>query len=283
MEREPRATTEPDEALRSHVNAALVVSIQSLVWTLVVSSAAIVVGLLSDTAVLVAFGGIGYVDAIGSAALVYHFRHARRHDQLSDDLKSVAHRIVLIGLLLVGCAAIVGGLTRLTIHQSSEASNVGVALAATSLVVLSILSARKLAIARRVSSNALRSDGHLSAIGAMQATVTLVGTAVTRWAGWQWADAAATTLVGCVAASLAVVTWRVEARATQTRSAQAGKATDDGKACRRARPVTIDGVGTCDAHHSSQRDSGDYGVIGVAEDRDEVGNQVDRRDEVEPE
>ena len=218
MEREPRAAMESEALRRSHVHAALLVSLQSVVLTVAASSTAIVVGLRSDTAVLVAFGAIGFVDAVGSVALVYHFRHARRHDRLSADLEKVAHRIVLIGLLLVGSAAIVGGVARLAMNQSSEASNVGIVLAAVSLVLLSILSVRKRSIARRVSSNALRSDGHLSAIGAMQAAVTLAGTAVTRWAGWHWADAAATVVVGCVAATLALATWRGESRAAHARS-----------------------------------------------------------------
>ncbi|MDQ1423264.1 MAG: hypothetical protein QOD72_762, partial [Acidimicrobiaceae bacterium] len=216
MERESRPTNDTEAPRRSHMNAAFVVSAQSVVSTVVASSAAIALGLGSHTAVLVAFGAIGFVDAIGSVALMYHFRHALRHDRLSDHLEKLSHRIVLVGLLLVGSAAIIGGLTRLVMDQSSEPSNAGVALAATSLVVLTVLSARKQSIARRVSSNALRSDGHLSGIGAMQAGVTLAGTAVTRWVGWQWADAAATAVVGCVAATLALVTWSVDVRQRRT-------------------------------------------------------------------
>jgi divalent metal cation (Fe/Co/Zn/Cd) transporter len=66
---------------------------------------------------------------------------------------------------------------------------------------------------------ALRSDGHLSAIGAMQASVTVVGTATALWLGWHWADAAATTVVGFVAAILAIFTWRAEQRSRRTRPA----------------------------------------------------------------
>jgi divalent metal cation (Fe/Co/Zn/Cd) transporter len=188
------------------VNAAFVVSALSAAWTVAASSASIALGLRSHTMVLVAFGAIGFVDAIGSLALVYHFRHALRHDRISDALETLAHRIVLVGLLLVGCLAVVGGLARLAMGKSGEASNAGVLLAAVSLVALTVLSVRKQALARRVSSNALRSDGHLSAIGAMQAGVTLMGTTATRWLAWHWADAAATTVVGCVAVTLAVVT-----------------------------------------------------------------------------
>ena len=210
MTRDPDATTESDGFHRPHVNSALVVSAQSVAWTVAASTAAVALGIRSGTAVLVAFGAIGIVDAIGSIALVYHFHHGIRHDELSEELERLAHRVVLVGLLLVGCAAIIGGLLRLTMEQSSEPSAVGVALAAVSFVALVALSARKQRIARRVSSNALLSDGHLSAIGATQAAVALAGTAATLWFSWHWADAAATTIVGCVAATLAIFTWRAE-------------------------------------------------------------------------
>ena len=210
MTRDPEATAESDGFHRPHVNSALVVSAQSVAWTVAASTAAVALGIHSGTAVLVAFGAIGIVDAIGSIALVYHFHHGIRHDELSEELERLAHRVVLVGLFLVGCAAIIGGLVRLTMDQSSEPSAVGVALAAVSFVALVALSARKQRIARRVSSNALLSDGHLSAIGATQAAVTLAGTAATLWLAWHWADAAATTIVGCVAVTLAIFTWRAE-------------------------------------------------------------------------
>ena len=203
---------DPERPHRSHVNAAFLISAQSALWTIASSSVAVWLGIHSHIAVLVAFGAIGFVDAIGSIALVYHFRHELRHDALSEKLERLAHRVVLVGLLLVGCAAIVGGVARLASDESSGSSGAGVVLAAASLVALLFLSSRKRSIARQVSSNALLSDGHLSAIGAMQAVVTLAGTALTRWLDWSWADAAATIVVGAVAATLAVTTWNAELR-----------------------------------------------------------------------
>lgn len=214
MTRGGRPVDERDGFHRPHVNAALSISVQSVLWTVLTSTASIVVGVRNATAVLVAFGAIGIVDAIGSLALSYHFHHALRHDALSDELERVAHRVVLVGLFCVGSAAIVGGIVRLTLHQVSGRSDEGVVLAALSLAALIYLSARKQHIAQRVSSAALRSDGHLSAIGAMQAAVTLGGTVTARWLGWTWADAVATAVVGCVAVALAIATWRAEHRAT---------------------------------------------------------------------
>jgi len=187
------------------VQAAFRVSLVSVVWTIAAGSAAIALGVSSHGAVLVAFGAIGFVDAAGSVALVYHFHHAIRHDTLAAHLERLAHRVVVAGLFLVGLGAVVVGVVRLATGAHADDSFAGTLLAAVSLVVLAVLSARKQRIARRVGSPALLADGRLSAIGAAQAAVALFGTAA-RGFGWSWADAAAATIVGLVAMTTAIVT-----------------------------------------------------------------------------
>jgi divalent metal cation (Fe/Co/Zn/Cd) transporter len=211
MRDEPGPGEMSDGMNRPHVNAALRVSMLSMVWTLVSSVFAVIIGIRSRTSVLVAFGAVGVVDAIGSATLTYHFLHGLRHGQLSEKLEHLSHRIVLVGLLVVGSAAVIGGGLRLALHGSRGSSDTGVVLAGVSLVVLLVLSSRKLQVARHIASEALRSDGHLSAVGAVLAAVTLVGTILERWLGWNWADAAATIVLGTVAVWLAVSTWREHA------------------------------------------------------------------------
>jgi divalent metal cation (Fe/Co/Zn/Cd) transporter len=181
------------------------VSLVSVVWSLASGAAAIALGVASHGAVLVAFGAIGFVDAAGSVALVYHFHHAIRHDVLAEHLERIAHRVVVAGLFLVGLGAVVVGLTRLVTGASADSSFLGTGLAAVSLVVLSVLSGRKQRIARRVGSPALRADGRLSAVGAAQAAVACLGTAA-RGLGWTSADAVAATIVGVVAMVTAFAT-----------------------------------------------------------------------------
>jgi divalent metal cation (Fe/Co/Zn/Cd) transporter len=195
---------------RRDVGAAFWVSLLSVMWTTLSSALAVALGLRSHQIVLVAFGAVGVVDAVGSVALTYHFRHALRHDQLSARFERVAHRVVLTGLTSVGSAAVAIGIARLITGNSSGSSNAGVVLAGVSLVVLLVLSRQKRRIARRIESSALRSDGHLSGVGATFAAITLAGTGLERWLGWQWSDATATTLLGVIAVWLAVTTWRGE-------------------------------------------------------------------------
>src|ERR1700730_8448033 len=108
----------------------------------------------TEAAWLVALGAIGLVDGVGSVALAYHFHHARRHDALSERLELVAHRIVVGGLGVVCVGAIVVSVVRLISGSSGDASVAGTALAAVSVVVLTVLSRRKLSIARTVGSGA---------------------------------------------------------------------------------------------------------------------------------
>ena len=210
----PQATPSDEDvtATPESLRAAWLVSLQSIVWTVFASTAAVVIGVTSGSGVLVAFGAIGFVDALGSAALVYHFGHAIRHERISVYREQVAHRIVVVGLVTVGFATIVVNAARLILGSEGEASDLGVLLAAISLLVLTALSARKRTIARRVSSRALRADGHLSAVGATLAAITLAGTVATRQFGWHWADAAAAILVGGIAMHLGIASAGVGKR-----------------------------------------------------------------------
>jgi divalent metal cation (Fe/Co/Zn/Cd) transporter len=194
------------------LRAAWRVSLLSIVWTVLASVAAVAVGVASGSGVLVAFGAVGVVDAIGSAALTYHFGHAIRNARISHRLETIAHRVVVFGLLTVGLATIVVEAARLVVSAEAEASVVGARLAAVSLLVLTVLSVRKHSIARRVSSPALRADSHLSAVGATLAAITLAGTQASQRFGWHWADATAAIAVGCVAVILGLQTALTQRR-----------------------------------------------------------------------
>jgi divalent metal cation (Fe/Co/Zn/Cd) transporter len=189
---------------REHVEAALRISTVSVLWTVCASTAAVVIGLRSQTVVLVALGAIGYVDGIGSVTLAVHFRDALHNEELSQRLERLSHIVVLVCLGAVGASAVIVGVVRLVRGDAGDGSIAGAVLAGVSAAVLLALSLRKQRVAGAVMSEALRSDGHLSGIGAAQAAVALAGTAVTRWFSWTAADSVATTVVGAVAVGLAV-------------------------------------------------------------------------------
>jgi divalent metal cation (Fe/Co/Zn/Cd) transporter len=189
---------------RTPIAAARRVSEISVAFSLVASTLAVGLGVSASSIVLTAFGAVGYVDALGSVALVHHFRHAQQHESLEDRFEHRAHLVVAVGLLVVGSAAIVASGLRLTSDNDADVAAAGVALAASSFVCLLVLARRKQRLGAMVPSPALVADGHLSAVGAGQALVTLAGVGATRWFGWSNADAIAAGVVGTVAAVLGV-------------------------------------------------------------------------------
>jgi divalent metal cation (Fe/Co/Zn/Cd) transporter len=189
------------------VRAAWRVSLLSIAWTLVASTFAVVLG-LGHSAGLVAFGAVGYVDAIGSVALAYHFWHCMRHDAPNEGVEKLAHALVSLGLISVGVGAVVVGVTRLLTGQVGEGSTPGIVLAGLSCVALAALAARKRRVAGLVSSAALRADGHLSGIGAMQAAVVLAGVATSAWLALGWVDSAAAAVLGVLAIGLGRASFR---------------------------------------------------------------------------
>ena len=169
---EESAAARPD---RADIHAAWIVAFQSVVWTVFSRCAAVAIGLSVGSVLLVAVGAVAFLDALGSAAVAYHLHHGLRHNELADHLEKLAHRLVIVGLLTVGCAAILARGVRLIGGEASDSSPLGIGLAAVSLVVLSVLSRRKYRLADRVASGALRAEGYLSAIvvGAVAVTVGL--------------------------------------------------------------------------------------------------------------
>ncbi|MGI8847123.1 MAG: hypothetical protein ACR2GX_02500 [Candidatus Dormibacteria bacterium] len=198
----PIVTSQPQ---RSAIRSAWLISLVSVLWTAIAGATGIAIGLADGSGILVVFSAVGIVDAVGSAALVYHFGHALRHAKISEGLERTAHGIVTIGLIVVGLAAMGANAFRLVTGLGSHSSGVAAGLAAASLAVLIILSLRKRAVARIVMSGALLTDAHLSAVGALLAAMALIGIVVTQAFGWWWVDAAAAMAIGCIALVLGIV------------------------------------------------------------------------------
>ncbi|MGH9047575.1 MAG: cation transporter [Acidimicrobiales bacterium] len=190
------------------LTAAYRISLVSLVFTLVAGSCAIAVGALAGSLVLVTFGAIGLLDAIGSATLIVHFRHALHRDALSARHEGIAMAVVTIGMAAIGLATMADSAYRLATKAGGGTSIVGIVIAGVSVIVLAALARGKHRIAPHVPSPALRADGWVSALGAMLALVTLLGTALQKGLGWWWLDPTAAIAVASGALVMSVLLRR---------------------------------------------------------------------------
>jgi divalent metal cation (Fe/Co/Zn/Cd) transporter len=179
----------------------------SIAWTVVASTVAIGAGVKASSLVLIAFGCTGLLDAAGSTALVVHFRHALKHETFSERHEHIAFLVVTGGLVLVALTTMVESVSRLLTKTHGEQTLVGVAVASASVVALTLLARKKLALGRRIPSQALFADGLLSTTGAVLGVVTVLGTLLGAL-GWWWADPIAALVVAVGALSVAVILAR---------------------------------------------------------------------------
>jgi divalent metal cation (Fe/Co/Zn/Cd) transporter len=189
------------------------VSVASVAWALVASTAAVVVGIVDGRLVLVVFGATGLLDAAGSLTLALHFRHALAHEALSVHRERFALRLVSGGLCAIGIATAVESIRRLIGGEASHDSPIGVAIAAASAVVLTALTIWKRKVARLLDSRALTADGWLSATGALLAVVAVTGTLLAVTPDRAWIDPAAALVVATAAVAVGVAELRREAGA----------------------------------------------------------------------
>ena len=184
---------------RQPLRRALRVSVASIIWTVATCATEVVIGLTHHILTLVAFGLAGVLDAAGSAALVTHFRHALRHQRMSERHERRATLVVSCGLLLLGLLTIVASVQRMAHHQVVRATTVGTFIAAMSVVVLAVLAGTKRHTGRRVDSQALVADGWLSASGALLAVLAVVGATAGSQRSLTWVDPTAALCIAVVA------------------------------------------------------------------------------------
>jgi divalent metal cation (Fe/Co/Zn/Cd) transporter len=199
-----------ETAPHTEVRAGLTASVASVAWTAITSAIAIGFGVSSGSVVLIAFGAVGFFDLAGSSALVVHFRHALRHQEISGGHERIAHLVVSYGMLTVGVATLAGSIDKLASDSESSEPLAGLIASAASIFVLGYLGVRKRAIGRQIPSRALTTDGALSLTGAGTAACTVAGLGLNDAFGWTWVDPVAAMCIGVTACVIAVVSLRSE-------------------------------------------------------------------------
>jgi divalent metal cation (Fe/Co/Zn/Cd) transporter len=188
------------------VTSALRLSYFTIAWNGVIGATALVVSTVTDSLALAGFALNALLDSSASAILVWRFRRERNNPAAAERLERRAQAFIVIAMLAV--ALYVGYEAFQAIISSSHAdeSTLGTALAIVSLLVLPWLGRRKLQVASRLPSRALRGDGVLTLAAAALAAITLVALLATAALGWWWADPIAALII---AGALATEATRV--------------------------------------------------------------------------
>lgn len=168
---------------------------------------AVFAAVLSGSVALLGFGIDSFIEGLASLVIVWRFSGARLH---SDRAETRAQKLVAIQFFVLApyityeaLAALIGG-------ERPDVSALGMALTASSVIVMPALGLAKRNLAAALGSSATRGEGTQNLLCAYLAAAVFIGLAANAIAGWWWLDPAVALLIAGVAVREGLQTWSGE-------------------------------------------------------------------------
>jgi divalent metal cation (Fe/Co/Zn/Cd) transporter len=195
------------ETYRRLASRAKLLSWLSLAWMTVEGAVAIGAGLVASSIALIGFGLDSAIEGFASLVIVWRFSGSR---MFSGAAETRAQKLVALQFFLLAPyvgyesgRALIGG-------ERPDESWVGVALAASSVVLMPLLGIAKQRIAEQIGSAATKGEGRQNMLCAYLAGALLVGLLGNALAGAWWLDPAVGLLIAAVAVREGREAWRGE-------------------------------------------------------------------------
>jgi len=175
-------------------------------YNLVEAVVAIAAGRAASSAALVGFGLDSVVEVLSAAAVAWQFAAPDPHRR-----ERVAMRVIAISFFGLAAFVAVDAVRTLLGAADPVHSPVGIALAATSLVVMPFLSWFERRTGRELGSASAVADSKQTLLCTYLSAVLLVGLLLNSTLGWSWADPLAALVIAGVAIKEGIDAWRGDA------------------------------------------------------------------------
>ena len=175
-------------------------------WNMLEGVVAVGSGLVAGSAALVGFGVDSFIESLSGGALLWRLRS----DEDSERRERIALKLVGVSFLALAAYVAYDAASSLIRSEPPEASYVGIALAALSLVVMPLLARAKRRVAAGLNSRALEADSRQTDICAYLSAILLGGLLLNAVLGWWWADPVAALVMAPILAKEGVEALRGE-------------------------------------------------------------------------
>jgi divalent metal cation (Fe/Co/Zn/Cd) transporter len=179
----------------------------SLAWMTLEGGIAILAGVLAGSIALIGFGIDSAIEGFASAIIVWRFTGART---FSEAAETRAQKLVAIQFFVLAPYVGFESVKALIAGEHPETSVLGIALSASSVVVMPYLGIAKQRLADRLGSAATKGEGRQNMLCAYLAGALLVGLLGNALFGAWWLDPAVGLLIATVAVKEGLEAWRGE-------------------------------------------------------------------------
>jgi divalent metal cation (Fe/Co/Zn/Cd) transporter len=180
----------------------------SLAWMGVEGGVGLIAGLIAGSVALVGFGLSSGVEGMASVIVIWRFTGSRIH---SETAEHSAHRAVAISFWVLAPYIAIQSVYDLATQHHAGPSPVGIAVAASSIVLMPLLGRAKQRLGARLGSAATQGEGAQNMLCAAMAVAVLIGLAGQSIFGAWWLDSLAGLFIAGVAAKSGLDAWRGEA------------------------------------------------------------------------
>jgi len=157
---------------------------------------AIVAGILAGSIALVGFGLDSAVESSSGSVIIWRLtRHGKVSPEEEERVERIAVRLVGVSFFLLGAYVFFESVRKLYLMEAPEPSLFGIVIAATSVIVMPVLSRAKLKTAREMGSRSLAADSKQTFICSLLSVALLVGLGLNYLFGLWWADPAAALVI----------------------------------------------------------------------------------------
>ena len=179
----------------------------SLAWMTVEGGVAIAAGLVASSIALVGFGLDSAIEGFASVIIIWRFTGQR---MLSHDAEERAQKLVAVQFFLLAPYVGFESIKTLIEGERPDTTVVGIALAASSVILMPLLGIAKQRLADQLGSAATKGEGRQNMLCAYLAGALLVGLLGNTLFGAWWLDPTVGLLIAALAVKEGREAWRGE-------------------------------------------------------------------------
>lgn len=199
-----RAALAPEDRARLGRRAQLLAA-ASVTYNAAEAVIAITAGAAAGSAALIGFGLDSLVEVSSGLIILWQFRH-----RLPESREQQALRLIALSFFALAGYVAQDSIRALVSGADPDASPVGIALAAASLVIMPFLSWAQRRTGKALGSNAVVADSTQTLLCTYLSAVLLGGLVLNATFGWGWADPLAGLVIAAVALKEGREAWRGE-------------------------------------------------------------------------
>ncbi len=177
----------------------------TLAYNVVEAVVALAAGGAAGSAALVGFGLDAVVEVSSGLIILWQFR-----SRLPQSREQLAARLIAVSFVALAVYVTQDAVRSLVTGQDPDASAVGIAIAALSLLVMPLLSWAKRRTGREMHSTSVVADSNQTLLCSYLSAVLLGGLLLNALLGWGWADPVAALVIAALALREARQAWRGE-------------------------------------------------------------------------